>query len=101
MGLLENKTNASSHPNIEEELDKMFEEFILKAEKSFRRLVDTIIEKMVAILSKFTVLYVSSYFVDYLLELKLLFYDRIFYYYTRILLILLAPPIYIYKKRLL
>ena len=46
----------------------MFEEFILKACKSFRKYVDTIIEKkkkMTAILSKFTVLCLSSYFVVY------------------------------------
>ena len=42
-GVLENKTNGTSHPNIdllktaiEEEWNKMFEEFILKASKSFR-----------------------------------------------------------------
>ena len=34
----------------------MSEEFILKASKSFRRRVDTIIEKMLTILSKLTVL---------------------------------------------
>ena len=51
-GVLENKTNATSHPNIgspktaiEEEWNKMSEEFILKACKSFQRCVDTIIEK--------------------------------------------------------
>ena len=51
-GVLENKTNAISHSNIgslktaiEEEWNKMFEEFFLKACKSFRRRVDTIIEK--------------------------------------------------------
>ena len=51
-GLLENKTNATSHPNIgslktaiEEEWNKMSEEFLLKACKSFRRRVDTISEK--------------------------------------------------------
>ena len=49
---IENKTNATSHPNIgllktniEEEWNKISEEFILKACKSFRRHVDTIIEK--------------------------------------------------------
>ena len=42
----------------------MSENFILKACKSFRRCVDTIIEKMAAILSKFTVLCLS-YFVVY------------------------------------
>ena len=41
----------------------MSEEFILKACKSFRRCVDTQIEKTVAILSKFMVLCLSSYFV--------------------------------------
>ena len=50
--ILENKTNATFHANIgslkndiEEEWNKMAEEFILKACKSFRRRVDTIIEK--------------------------------------------------------
>ena len=44
--------NATSHPNIgslknaiEEEWNKMSEKFILKACKSFRRGVDTIIDK--------------------------------------------------------
>ena len=54
------KTNATFHPNIsllktviEEEWNKMSEEFILKACKSFQRRVDTIIEqkKMVTISS--------------------------------------------------
>ena len=40
----------------------MSKEFILKACKSFRKRVDTIVEKMAAILSKFTVLCLSSYF---------------------------------------
>ena len=51
-GVLENKTNATSHPNIGlletafvEEWNKMSEEFILKTCKSFRRRVETIIEK--------------------------------------------------------
>ena len=51
-GILENKTNAIIHPNIyslniafEEEWNKMSEEFILKAYKSFRRRVNIIIEK--------------------------------------------------------
>ena len=54
-GVLENKTNATSHPNIdslkiviEVELNKMSEEFILKACKLFWRCVDTIIEKNVS-----------------------------------------------------
>ena len=45
----------------------MSEELDLKACKSFQRFVDTIIgEKMAAILSKFTVLCLSSYFVAFL-----------------------------------
>ena len=51
-GVLENKTNATSHPNIgslktsiKEEWNKMCEEFILKTCRSFRRCVDIIIEK--------------------------------------------------------
>ena len=100
-GVLDNITNAASHPNIgslkaaiEEEWNKMFEEFILKAGKSFRRRVDTIIKKMLAILSKFTVLCLSRYFVVYLLKSKLiLFYNRVVYYYIRIFQILLPHPI--------
>ena len=72
-GVLENQTNASSHPNIgslkiaiEEKWNEMSEEFILKASKSFRRCVDTIIEKMVAILRKYANFCLSSYFVVYL-----------------------------------
>ena len=51
-GILENKTNAPSHVNIdslktaiEEDFNQMSEEFILKASKSFQRHVDTIVEK--------------------------------------------------------
>ena len=51
-GILENKTNATSHPNIgslkiaiEEEWNKMSEEFFLKVWKLVQRPVDTIIEK--------------------------------------------------------
>ena len=51
-GILEKKTNATSHPNIgsfkttiEEVWNKMSKEFILKACKFFQRCVDTIIEK--------------------------------------------------------
>ena len=74
-GVFENKTNATSYPNIgsfmtaiEEEWNKLFEEFILKVCKLFRKRVDTMIEKMVAILSKFTVLCLSSYFIVYVLN---------------------------------
>ena len=52
LGVLENETKSISHPNIgslktaiEEEWNRMFEEFILKACKLFRSYVDTIIEK--------------------------------------------------------
>ena len=71
-GVLENKINANSHPNIgslkiiiEEEWNRMSEKCILKACKSFWRRVDTVTEKMVAILSKFTVICLSSYFMVY------------------------------------
>ena len=78
-GILENKTNATSHPNIrslktvlEEKLNKMSEEFILKTCKLFRRRIDTIIEKkMVGILSKFTVLCLSYYFVIFVIKINL------------------------------
>ena len=44
----QNKTNAISYPNIsspiQEEWNKMSDEFILKVCKLFRRCVDTIIE---------------------------------------------------------
>ena len=77
-------------------MEKMYEELILKTCKSFWRRVDSITEKMVAILSKFTDLFLSSYFVVYFLKLKLiLFYKRVFYYYyTRIFWILLPHPVY-------
>ena len=100
--VLENKTNANFHTNIDSlktaivgEWNKMSEEFILKACKSFRRHVDTIIEKMTTILSKVTVLCLSSYFVVYFFKLKLiLFYNRVVYYDTRICLILLPHSVY-------
>ena len=51
-GVLDNKTNATSHPNFglhktatEEEWNKISEEFILKACKSFWSPVDSITEK--------------------------------------------------------
>ena len=43
--VLENKTNATSLPNIEKEWNETSEEFILKACKLFESCVDTIIEK--------------------------------------------------------
>ena len=72
MGPFINKTNTTSYPNIgslkyaiEEKWNKMSEEFILKACKSFRKSVNTINEKLMAILSIFTILCLSSYFVVY------------------------------------
>ena len=51
-GVLANKTNATSYPNIgslktsiEEEWNKMSEEYIMKACKSFQRWVNTITKK--------------------------------------------------------
>ena len=69
-GVIENKTNATSHLNIgslktviEEEWNKMSEEFILKAYKSFRIRVDTIIKKkLTGIFSRITVLCLSYFF---------------------------------------
>ena len=85
--VLEDKTNATSHRNIgslktaiEKEWNKMSEEFILNACKLFWGYVDTIIEKMAAILSTVTVLYLPSDFGLYGLNFKL-FYDRVVYYY--------------------
>ena len=77
-GVLENKTNATSHQNIgslqtaiEEERNKTSEKNILKACKSFRRRIDSLTEKMVAILTKFTVLCLSSYFIVYFFKIKI------------------------------
>ena len=57
-----NKTNATSHRNIdsyqtaiEEEWNKISEEFILRAYKSFRRCVEIINEQMATILVGFFV----------------------------------------------
>ena len=104
--VLENKTNVSSKSNIgsfntviEVEWNKMSEEFTLKVCKSFRKRVDTIIEKkkILAILSKSTVLCLFSYFVVYFLKLKLILFYKKAICYTGIFLILLARPVtYIY-----
>ena len=49
-----------------------------------------------AILSRFTVLCLSSNFVVHFLDLKIiLFYNRVDYYYTRIFLILLLRPVFV------
>ena len=76
--ILENKTNATSHPNIEEEWNKMSEEFkdmqIISKVCWFNNWKKK--KKMAAILSKFTVLCLSPYFVVYFLKLRLiLFYN--------------------------
>ena len=87
---------ASLKTAIEKEWNEMSEEFISKVCKLFQRRVDMIIEKMVAILNKFTVLCLSSYFVVYFFRLKLiLFHNRIvYYYYSRIFLIFPPCPVY-------
>ena len=103
-GASKNKTNATSLPNIgslktaiEKEWNKMSEVFILKACKSFRRCVDTIIEKNGAILSKFTVLCLSFNFVAYYLKYKLiLFYNKVVFPYT----IIFIAYCYITKKNI-
>ena len=51
---------------IDKEWNKMPEEFILKYANRFDGMSIEQVEKMVAILSKFTVLCVSSYFVVYI-----------------------------------
>ena len=68
--VLENKTNATSYPNIgslktaiEEEWNKMSEVFFLKPRESFQRCPNKITEKMAAILRKFTAFSLSFYFV--------------------------------------
>ena len=87
--VLENLINTTSHPDIGslktaivKEWNKMSEEFLLKACKSFRRRANIIIKKKaVAILSKFTLLCLPSYFFVYFSKLKLiLFYYRVVYY---------------------
>ena len=74
-GILENKTNATSHSNIgslktaiDEEWNKISEEFILKHANNFKGVLIQWLKKMVAILSKFTVLCLFSYFVVYFLN---------------------------------
>ena len=76
--MLENKTNSISHPNIgslknaiEEEWNKMSEEFILKVCKSFRRHVDTIIEK-----KKWLSFWVNLLFCVYRLILLFIFINQ-------------------------
>ena len=49
----------------------MFEKFILKACKSFWRRVDTIIEKILAILKKITDSFLGSYFVCSFFQIKI------------------------------
>ena len=78
----------------------MTEEFILKACKLFQRCVDAIIKKMMAILSKFIVLCLSSYFscLFYKNQNKSCFIIELFIiileYYTRIFLILLLHSVH-------
>ena len=82
-GVLENKTNATSEPNIgslkiavEEEWNKISKEYMTS--ESFRKCVDTMIEKMVAILIKVTVLYLSLFSCLFFKKLEsILLYDRV------------------------
>ena len=72
----------------------MSEEFILKACKSSRRHVDTIIEKKINKKNKRQPYLVNLLFFVYLLKLELiLFYNRVVYYHMRIFLILLPHPV--------
>ena len=71
-GVLEKKTNATSHPNIcslqiatVEEWYKMSEEFIFKACTSFQKRVDTLIEKNGCHIVYIHCFCLSSYFVVY------------------------------------
>ena len=60
----------------------MCEEFILNANR-FEGLLSKLLKKMVAILSKFTVLGLFSYFVVYFSQSKLiLISNRVVYHYT-------------------
>ena len=101
MGRFRKQNKCKFHPNIgslnntiEEERNKMCEKFISNPCKSFRRYVNTIIEKNVVILNKFTVLCLTSYSVYFLILKSILFYYRVIYYYTRIFLILLPHPVW-------
>ena len=74
----------------------MSEEFILKVCESFQKRADTLIEKMVAIMNKFTVLCLSFYFVVVFFKSKLIFFEIVVYYYARIFLNFPSDYIYIY-----
>ena len=67
-GILENKINATSHANIGSletaiKWNKMSEEFIWSDANHFECVLIQSLKKMVTILSKFTVLCLSSYLV--------------------------------------
>ena len=82
-----------------EDVWDMWEEFILKPCKPFRRRVDTTIEKkMAAILSKFTVLGLSSYFLVYffLIRINLVFEESHLLLYENILNFASSPRVDIY-----
>ena len=101
-GAWENKTNATSHPNIgslktamEEEWKKYLKNLTWKRANRFEGMVIQYDwkKKLTPILSKLTVLYLSSYFIVYFLKLKLiLFYNRVAYYCTRVWQIWLLHP---------
>ena len=80
--------------DIEEEWNKMSEEFILKACKSFRRRVDTIIEKNGGHIEEIYYFVFIFFFCCLFFKSKLiLFYNRVVYY-TRIFLISLPRPVH-------
>ena len=99
-GVLEHKTNVTSHPSlrtaIKGEGNKISEEFILKTQKSFLRCVDTNIEKKDDHIEwTYCSMFIISFFFFFEAgELSLiLLYNRVVYHYTRILLILLPYPV--------
>ena len=73
---------------------KCLKNLIWRHANHFKGMWIQLLKKMVVILSKFTVLCLSSYFDVYFFKLKLiLFYYRVICYYTRIFLILFLHPV--------
>ena len=100
-GVLESEKNATSHPNfgslrrvIEEEWNKMPEEYILKACKSFWKHVDIIIENIfwpywVMLLFGVYLPILMFCFLFFKLKLILFYYWVLHNYYSKLFLILL------------
>ena len=92
----QNSVNIGSHKTaVEEEWNRIFKEFILKAYKSFRRCVDTIIEKKCWLYFVNLCVYL---FCSLFCKIRInLVYDRVVYYFTRIFFsFALCVCIYIY-----